>query len=336
MIKESIKDLVEGKDLSADTAYACMEEMMSGSASDVAMAAFLTALSIKRASIEEITSFAKCMRNHALEFDYSGDLLEIVGTGGDASNSFNISTTAAIVTAAAGIKVAKHGNRAASSKSGAADCLEALGVNIALSPEKSKEVLDKAGICFLFAQNYHSAMKHVAKVRKEIGIRTIFNILGPLANPAKANMQLLGVYEEALVEPMAAALQSLGVKKGMVVYAYDKLDEVSVSSETLVCEFSKEEKKTYTIKPEDFGLGRYKKEELRGGEALENADITRNILSGKEVGAKRAAVVINTGAALYIADKVSSIKEGVKLAGELIDSKSALKKLEDFVKYTNI
>ena len=197
-------------------------------------------------------------------------------------------------------------------------------------------MLDKAGICFLFAQNYHSAMKHVAKVRKEIGIITIFNILGPLANPAKANMQLLGVYEEALVEPMAAALQSLGVKKGMVVYAYDKLDEVSVSSETLVCEFSKEEKKTYTIKPEDFGLGRYKKEELKGGEALENADITRNILSGKEVGAKRAAVVINTGAALYIADKVSSIKEGVKLAGELIDSKAALKKLEDFVKYTNI
>ena len=217
-----------------------------------------------------------------------------------------------------------------------ADCLEALGVNIALSPEKSKEVLDKAGICFLFAQNYHSAMKYVAKVRKEIGIRTIFNILGPLANPAKANMQLLGVYEEALVEPMAAALQGLGVKKGMVVYAYDKLDEISVSSETLVCEFNKEEKKTYTIKPEDFGLVRYKKEELRGGEALENADITRNILSGKEVGAKRAAVVINAGAALYIADKVSSIKEGVKLAGELIDSKAALKKLEDFVKYTNI
>ena len=336
MIKGSIKDLIKGNDLSADNAYECMEEMMSGSASDVAMASFLTALSIKGASVEEITAFAKCMRNHALEFNYEGDLLEIVGTGGDASNSFNISTTAAIVTAAADVRIAKHGNRAASSKSGAADCLEALGVNITLSPEKSKEVLDKAGICFLFAQNYHSAMKHVANVRKELGIRTVFNILGPLANPAKANMQLLGVYEEALVLPMASVLQSLGVKKGMVVYSYDRLDELSVSSDTLVCEFDSKEKRTYKVKPEDFGLERYEKDELRGGEALENANITRNILSGKEVGAKRSAVVINAGAALYVAGKVNSVKEGVELAQELIDSGKAFEKLKEFIKYTNI
>ena len=261
--------------------------------------------------------------------------MEIVGTGGDGANSFNISTTSSIVIAAAGIPVAKHGNRAASSKCGAADVLEALGVKITIPPEKSAELLEKINICFLFAQNYHIAMKYVAPIRKELGIRTIFNILGPLANPAGANMQVMGVYEEALVEPLARVLENLGVKNALVVYGQDQLDEISSCAPTTVCEVKNGEFKTYVIKPEDFGFKSADKSELAGGTPEENAVITRNILNGEETGAKRRAVLMNAGAALYVAGKVQSIADGIKLAAELIDSKKALAKLEEFIKCSN-
>ena len=258
-----------------------------------------------------------------------------MGTGGDGANSFNISTTSALVIAAAGVPVAKHGNRAASSKCGAADVLEALGVKITLTPEKSAELLKKIGICFLFAQNYHIAMKYVAPVRKELGIRTVFNILGPLSNPAGANMELMGVYEEALVEPLAQVMMKLGVKRGMVVYGQDKLDEISMSAPTSVCEIKDGWFQSYTISPEDFGYPRCDKEELKGGTPQENAKITRDILEGREKGPKRQAVCLNAGAALYITGKADSMKEGVRLAEELIDSQAALKKLEAFISESN-
>lgn len=333
MLKEALKDLVEGRDLSTKVAYDCMEEMMSGRANEISMAAFLTALNMKKASISEITAFARCMRDYAIPFSYDADLLEIVGTGGDGSSSFNILTTTAIVVAAAGIKVAKHGNRVASSKSGAADCLEALGVKIDLNPRKSKELLDKINICFLFAQKYHGAMKHVAKVRKELGIRTIFNVLGPLANPAKANMQLLGVYDESLVVPMADVLMGLGVKRGMVVHSFDGLDEISACGDTLVCEFNNGAKRSYTINPKDFGLKTYEKSELVGGNADENALITRKALEGVE-GAVKDTVLMNAGAAMYITKDVNSIKKGIEKARDLIDSGKALDKLEELIRYS--
>ncbi len=274
------------------------------------------------------------MRAHALPLNHNMDLLEIVGTGGDGSMSFNISTTAAIVIASGGVKIAKHGNRAASSKSGAADCLEALGVKIDLEPEKCVEMLEKSGICFLFAQKYHISMKYVGPVRKELGIRTVFNLLGPLTNPAAANMQVMGVYEEGLVEPMARVLSGLGVKKGMVVYGQDKLDEISMSAPTTVCEFHEGSYRTYEIRPEDFGFTTCKKEELVGGSPQENAEITKAILSG-EAGTKREAVLLNAGAGLYIGGKAESLQEGVKMAAELIDTGKAKKKLEEFIEESN-
>ena len=275
------------------------------------------------------------MRNHCIRLLHDMDVLEIVGTGGDKSNSFNISTTSAIVVSAMGIPVAKHGNRAASSKCGAADVLEALGVNINISPEKSKELLEKIGICFLFAQNYHIAMKYVAPVRKELGIRTVFNILGPLSNPAGANMQLLGVYDGELVEPMAKVLANLGVKNAMVVFGQDGLDEISMSSPTSVCEVRNNEFKKYTIEPEQFGMVRCKKEDLMGGSPEENADITLSILKG-EKGPKRDAVVLNSAAALYVADSTLTLKEAVYRAQEAIDNGSALKQLEKFISLSNV
>ena len=268
------------------------------------------------------------MRNHCTKLEHEFDVLEIVGTGGDCSNSFNISTTAAFLIAAAGINVAKHGNRAASSKSGAADCLEALGVNIMLEPEDSRKMLEKIGICFLFAQKYHIAMKYVAPIRKELGIRTVFNILGPLTNPACANMQIMGVYDESMVEPLAKVLSNLGVKRGMVVFGQDRLDEISMSAPTSVCEINDGQFHTYTITPEDFGM------ELVGGTAQENAAITRAILSG-EKGPKRDAVVLNAGAAIYIANKANSMAEGVKIAEEMLDNGKALQLLENFIALSN-
>ena len=337
MIKEAIVKIVDKQDLTYDEAYAVMNEIMSGETTPTQNAAFLAALSTKSTKAETISEIAGCaaaMRAHALKCDTGFDVLEIVGTGGDNSGSFNISTTSAIVTAAAGVKVAKHGNRAASSKSGAADCLEALGVNIDEAPEKCRELLSEAGICFLFAQKYHTSMKYVGAIRRELGIRTVFNILGPLTNPATPKYQLMGVYDETLVEPLARVLSRLGVERGMVVYGQNKMDEISMCAPTTVCEINGGEYKTYTISPEDFGLERCEAGELVGGTPDENAAITRAILSG-EGGAKRGAVLMNAGACLYIAGKAGSIADGIKLAAETIDSGAALKTLESFARISN-
>ncbi|WP_342756817.1 anthranilate phosphoribosyltransferase [Kineothrix sedimenti] len=334
MIKEAIQKVVTKQDLSYQEAETVMDEIMSGSASQIQMSAYLTSLSLKGENIEEITASAAGMRKHCIRLLHDMEVLEIVGTGGDKSNSFNISTTSAIVVSAMGIPVAKHGNRAASSKCGAADVLEALGVNINISPEKSKELLEKIGICFLFAQNYHIAMKYVAPVRKELGIRTVFNILGPLSNPAGANMQLLGVYDEELVEPMAKVLANLGVKNAMVVFGQDGLDEISMSSATTVCEVRNNEFRKYTLEPEQFGMERCKKEDLLGGTPEENAQITLSILKG-EKGPKRDAVVLNSAAALYVADSSLTLQEAVYKVQETIDNGSALKQLERFVSLSN-
>ena len=335
MIKEAIIKLSKKQDLAYAEAEAVMDEIMSGQATPVQMSAYLTALSLKGETIDEITASAAGMRAHCIKLLHNLDVLEIVGTGGDGSNSFNISTTSSLVIAAGGVPVAKHGNRAASSKSGAADVLEALGVKITLTPERSAEILKKINICFLFAQNYHIAMKYVAPIRKELGIRTVFNILGPLSNPAGANMELMGVYDQSLVEPLAQVMANLGVNRGMVVYGQDSLDEISMCAPTSVCEIKDGKFTSYEITPEQFGYERCEKGALTGGTPAENAEITKAILKGEEKGPKRQAVCLNAGAALYIAGKVASIEEGVKLAESLIDSGAALKKLEEFVEETN-
>lgn len=335
MIKEAILKLSGKEDLSYAEAEAVMNEIMDGQASPVQMSAYLTALSMKGETIDEISASAAGMRAHCIKLLHNMDVLEIVGTGGDGANTFNISTTSALVIAAGGVPVAKHGNRAASSKCGAADVLEALGVTITLPPEKSTQLLEKIGICFLFAQNYHIAMKYVAPIRRELGIRTVFNILGPLSNPAGANMELMGVYDQALVEPLARVMAKLGVKRGMVVYGQDKLDEISMSAPTAVCEVRDGNFKSFVITPEQFGFTRCDKSALAGGSPAENAAITRAILDGRETGPKRGAVCMNAGAALYIAGKADTLEEGVKRAGEILDSGAALQKLEAFIEESN-
>lgn len=337
MIKEAIVKIVNKEDLTYEEAYAVMNEIMSGETTPTQNAAFLAALSTKSARAEtrdEIAGCATAMRDHATKVETDMELFEIVGTGGDGAHSFNISTTSAIVAAAGGMKVAKHGNRAASSKCGTADCLEALGVNIQQSPEKCIELLEKVGICFFFAQKYHTSMKYVGAIRKELGFRTVFNILGPLTNPGSPSLQLLGVYDDYLVEPLAQVLISLGVKRGMVVYGQEKLDEISMSAPTTVCEFKDGWFKTYQITPELFGFERCTKADLMGGTPEENAKITRAILAG-EKGHKRNAVLMNAGAALYIGGKAESMAKGAKLAAELIDSGRALETLERFVEISN-
>ena len=334
MIKEAILKVVNGNDLNAKEAYGAMDEIMSGEASEVQMSAYLTALSMKGETIEEITASAKAMRAHCVKLLNDEEVLEIVGTGGDGSNTFNISTTSSIVISAAGVPVAKHGNRSASSKCGAADVLEALGVNIYIEPEKSLKILKEINLCFLFAQNYHLAMKFVAGVRKELSIRTIFNILGPLTNPAGATMQVLGVYDESLVKPLCEVLKNVGVKSALSVYGQDGLDEISVSDKTSVCELRDGRLKCYEIAPEDFEMERCSKEDLVGGNPRENAEITLSILNGQK-GPKRNAVVLNSAAALYVAGKADSIEDGVRLASEIIDSGRAKKQLEKFIEYTN-
>ncbi len=337
MIKEAIVKIVNKEDLTYDEAYAVMNEIMSGETTATQNAAFLAALSTKSARAEttdEIAGCAAAMRDHATKVETGMDVFEIVGTGGDNANSFNISTTSALVAAAGGMKVAKHGNRAASSKCGTADCLEALGVNIQQSPERCQELLDEVGMCFFFAQKYHASMKYVGAIRKELGFRTVFNILGPLTNPATPSMQLLGVYDEYLVEPLAQVLINLGIKRGMVVYGQDKLDEISMSAPTTVCEIRDGWFKSSVIAPEDFGLERCTKEDLRGGTPAENAQITRAILSG-EKGPKRNAVLMNAGAALYIGGKADSLKDGVALAAENIDSGRAMATLNKFIEVSN-
>lgn len=339
MIKEAIIKIVTKEDLTYDEAYQVMSEIMRGETTPTQNAAFLAALSTKSTraeTIDEISGCAAAMRSLAIPVD-TGDLdcLEIVGTGGDGAHSFNISTTSVFVLAAAGVKVAKHGNRAASSQCGTADCLEALGVNIQQSPEDCVRLLNEVGICFMFAQKYHTSMKYVGAIRKELGFRTVFNILGPITNPANPSYQLLGVYDEYLVEPLAKVLTSLGVKRGVVVHGQDKLDEVSISAPTTVCDFGGGEYKTYTIQPEDFGFERATKDDIVGGTPEENAKITTDILTGKERGAKRNVVLMNAGAALYAAGKADSIADGVKLAAEMIDSGKAAAKVEQFAKASN-
>ena len=335
MIKKAIIKLSKKQDLTYDEAEAVMNEIMDGAATPVQMASYLTALSMKGETIDEITASAAGMRAHCIKLLHDMDVLEIVGTGGDGANSFNISTTSSLVIAAGGVPVAKHGNRAASSKSGAADVLEALGVKITILPEKSAEILKKINICFLFAQNYHIAMKYVAPIRKELGIRTVFNILGPLSNPAGANMELMGVFDQSLVEPLAQVMMKLGVNRGMVVFGQDKLDEISMSAPTFVCEIRDGWFQSYEITPEQFGYTRCSKEELAGGTPEENAEITKAIVNGTEKGPKRQAVCMNAGAALYIAGKAESLEAGVKMAENLIDSGAAAVKLREFVEETN-
>ena len=337
MIKEAIVKLVDKKDLTYKEAYAVINEIMSGETTPTQNAAFLAALSTKSTTAEttdEIAGCAAAMRDHATKCETGMDIFEIVGTGGDNANSFNISTTSALVAAAGGMKVAKHGNRAASSKCGTADCLEALGVNIQQDPEKCVELLKEVGMCFFFAQKYHTSMKYVGPIRKELGIRTVFNILGPLTNPGSPKMQLLGVYDGYLVQPLAQVLINLGVTRGMVVYGQDKLDEISLSAPTTVCEFKDGWMKNYVIKPEDFGFERCTKADLLGGLPEENAKITRAILSGEQ-GHKRNAVLMNAGAALYLGGKAESLADGIKLAAEIIDSGKALATLEKFIEVSN-
>ena len=334
MIKEAIIMLAKKQDLTYETAEAVMNEIMTGKATSVQMSAYLTALSLKGETTDEITASAYGMRSHCIRLLHNVDALEIVGTGGDNANTFNISTTAAIITAAAGVPVAKHGNRSASSKCGAADVLESLGVNINISPERSAELLHDIGICFLFAQNYHIAMKYVAPVRKELGIRTVFNILGPLTNPAGANMELMGVYDKDLVEPLAKVLMNLGVKNAMVVHGNDGLDEISMSAPTTLCEVKNGWIRTYEITPEQFGFKRCDKSELAGGTPAENAAILRSVLNG-EKGPKRDAAVLNAGAALYITGKYDSIGSAVDVAKNAIDSGKAAEKLDEFIDCSN-
>lgn len=335
MIKEAIQTLSNKQDLPYAEAEAVMDEIMSGKATPVQMAAYLTALAMKGETIDEITASAAGMRAHCVKLLHEMDVLEIVGTGGDGSNSFNISTTASLVIAAAGVPVAKHGNRAASSKCGAADVLEELGVNIDLVPERSAELLKSINICFLFAQNYHIAMKYVAPVRKELGIRTVFNILGPLSNPAGANMELMGVYDQELVEPLAQVMMKLGVRRGMVVYGQDSLDEISMAAPTSVCEIKDGWFQSYEITPEQFGYTRCAKEDLVGGTPTENAAITRAIINGEDRGPKRCAVCLNAGAALYITGAAETMEAGVRLAENIIDSGKAAAKLEEFIQESN-
>ncbi len=337
MIAEAIKKIVGKGDLSYDEAYEVMNEIMSGKTTPVQNAAYLAALSTKSAkaeTIEEISGSAAAMRDHSLRVEHDMDVLEIVGTGGDHAGSINISTTAAFIISAAGVKVAKHGNRAASSKSGAADCLEALGVNLDVEPEKCVKLLKDIGLCFMFAQKYHGSMKYVGSIRKELGIRTVFNILGPLTNPAHPNYMLLGVYDEYLLEPLAQVMMDLGVRRGMVIYGQDCLDEISMSAPTSVCEFKDGWLKHYTIKPEDFGFTRCSKSDIVGGTPEENAKYTLDILSGA-TGPKTDIVLINAAAAIYVGGKAESIAEGLKVAREMIASGKAMQQVEAFKAGTN-
>lgn len=337
MIKEAIVKIVSKEDLTYDEAYEVMNEIMSGQTTPTQNAAFLAALSTKSARAEttdEIAGCAAAMRAHSRQVQTDWELFEIVGTGGDNAGSFNISTTAALVAAAGGMKVAKHGNRAASSLSGTADCLEALGVNIEQNPELCVKLLDQVGMCFFFAQHYHQSMKYVGAIRKELGFRTVFNILGPLTNPGSPSQQLLGVYDEYLVEPLAQVLIDLGVKRGMVVYGRDKLDEISLSAPTRICEFRDGWFKSSVIEPEDFGFTRCAKADLKGGTPAQNAQITRDLLAG-QTGPKRDAVLLNAAAALYIGQRAANLKEGIELAAHLIDSGAAADTLEQLIRVSH-
>lgn len=335
MIIDAIATVTKNENLDKATAVAVMDEIMTGEATQAQIGSFLTALHMKGETIDEITAFAESMRKHCGEFTPNvAEEIDIVGTGGDCAGTFNISTVSSLITAAGGGFVAKHGNRAASSKCGTADCLEALGVNIMADCKVSEACLKDLGICFLFAQKYHTAMRFVGGPRKEIKIPTVFNILGPLANPAKANLQLLGVYDKSLVEPLARVLSNLGVKRGMVVHGDDGLDEISAVTTTTICEFNNGTFETYSFNPETYGFTLCAKEELTGGTPEENAQITKDILSGSIKNGKRTAVLLNAGAALHITNQIS-LEEGFRLAADILDSGAALQKLEAFIAATN-
>ena len=335
MITEAIQKAISGENLDFHTAKTAMEEIMEGKATQVQIAAFLTALRMKGESIEEITACASVMRDKALRIQPVFDVMDIVGTGGDEAGTFNISTTTAFVVSAGGVPVAKHGNRSVSSKSGAADVLEKLGINIQISSEQSRKILEEINLCFMFAQLYHSSMKYAAPVRKELGVRTIFNLLGPLSNPAGASLQLMGVFDEKLAEPLAQVLLNLGVKRGMVIHGCDGLDEATLTTETKVVEIRDGKRNSYRISPEELGFSRCKQEDLLGGDAEENAKITRAILKGTEKGAKRDVVVLNSAMALYTAGKGASIRQCKGIAENLIDSGIAYNKLEQFARLSN-
>lgn len=331
MIEFAIEKLTNKENLSLETAQAVMNEIMSGEATQAQVAAYLTALRMKGETIDEIAASALVMRDKALHLNHNGDLMEIVGTGGDKSFTFNISTVSSIIIAAAGIPVAKHGNRSMSSKSGAADVLESLGANIQLTPEQCAQVLDEAGICFMFAQVYHPAMKYAGPVRKQIGIRNVFNVLGPLTSPAAANLNLIGVYSRDLVEPIAHVLEKLGVKRALVVCGSDGIDEITLTGKTHCC-FMKEGKyETFELDPHDYGMDYCQKPELTGGDPAENARIGRDVLSGKERGAKRDVVVLNAGAGIAVAKDIP-IADGIALAADMIDSGKAAAKLDIFIR----
>lgn len=339
MIKEAIEKIVMKEDLTYDEAHTVMNEIMSGETTATQNAAFLAALSTKSTkaeTIDEISGCAEAMRELATPVEHPGiDVLEIVGTGGDRANTFNISTTAALLCAAAGAKVAKHGNRAASSQCGTADCLEALGVNLDQDPDKVRALLDTAGMAFLFAQKYHPAMRYVGAVRRELGFRTVFNILGPLTNPSRPAYFLLGVYDEYLVEPVAKVLSSLGVRRAFVAYGQDRMDEISLSAPTTMCELRDGYYRTTVIRPEDFGFERCQKSDLLGGTPQENAATVRAILCGQEQGPKRDAALLNAGAALYVAGLADGIKAGIALARQQIENGRATQVLEALIKGSN-
>lgn len=330
MIKEALQEVMAGRNLSYDLAKSTMTAIMDGQVDPVQMGGFLTALALKGETVEEITAFAEVMRAKAGVVKHDGDVVEIVGTGGDGASTFNISSTSGFVIAAAGIPVAKHGGRSVSSKCGAADLMEELGVALELDGPQNAEVLKACGMCFMFAPVYHHAMKYAAPVRKALGVRTVFNILGPLANPAGATIELMGVFKQELVEPLARVLANLGVKRGAVVYGSDGLDEITATGPSYVCEINNGHFESYQLDPRDYGFTYAKAEELVGGDKVVNAQITRDILSGAP-GAKRTAVVLNAGMALHLAKENLSLEDAFALAEELIDSGKALEQLQSFV-----
>lgn len=335
LLKPFIAKVTDGISLTCEEAMDAMDIIMNGNATDAQIAGFLTALRIKGETVDEITGFAKIMREKANTIEGCRDAVDIVGTGGDLASTFNISTTSSFVIAGCGAKVAKHGNRSVSSKSGAADVLESLGVKISSAPEQAKEMVDNIGISFLFAQSYHGSMRYVGPARRDLGIRTVFNILGPLANPANTDYILLGVYDKNLLEPMAGVLMNLGIKRAMLVYGNDRLDEISISDTTSVCEIKDGKTSFYEINPEDYGMKMAEKSDIVGGTATENAKITLGILKGEIQGAKRDIVLLNAGCALYITGKAGSISEGINLAKASIDGGWALAKLKQLIEYSN-
>ncbi|MEQ8201637.1 MAG: anthranilate phosphoribosyltransferase [Syntrophomonadaceae bacterium] len=335
MIQKAIKDVISGKDLDLQTTKNVMRQMMDGTATPAQIGALLTGLRMKGETVDEITACAEVMREMGLKINPVRNVIDIVGTGGDELFTFNISTTAAFIVAAGGVPVAKHGNRSVSSKSGAADVLENLGINLDLSPQQSEEILNKSGICFMFAPVYHSSMKYAAPVRREMGVRTIFNILGPLANPAGATMQLMGVYDRKLVEPLAQVLANLGVVRGLAVSGADGMDEVTLTGPTHVCEIRFGELTSYDITPEQFGLRTCQLSDLVGGTPLENARITQDILSGRELGPKREVVLLNAAMALYLGIDDCSVSDCIELARDILDSGRAAAKLEEFRQLTH-